>query len=274
MRPPPLSPSMPADGCPLPTMTLKLPPAYRLIERDAVGSSNEEAKALARAGAEDGTLLWVREQAAGKGRGGRAWESPPGNLYISLILRPDCPLGEASALGFIAALAVGEAIGSVAPPMDVLYKWPNDVLLNGRKVAGILLESETSGEELSWLVLGVGVNVAHFPKDANFPATSLHFDGAPKTLTVEALLQAFCRYFLSWTNRWLEEGFAPVRAAWLRHAYRKGEEIEARLPQETLRGRFLDIDEDGCLLLLLLDGSERRIAYGEVFPPDRAGEAG
>ena len=167
-------------------MSLKLPPAYRLIERDAVGNSNDEAKALARAGAEDGTLLWVREQSAGKGRGGRTWASPPGNLYLSLVLRPDCPLSEASALGFIAALAVGEAIGSVAPPMDVLYKWPNDVLLNGRKVAGILLESETSGDELAWLVLGVGVNVAHFPKEANFPATSLHFEGAPKTLTSAA----------------------------------------------------------------------------------------
>lgn len=255
-------------------MSLKLPPAYRLIERDAVGNSNDEAKALARAGAEDGTLLWVRQQSAGKGRGGRTWESPPGNLYLSLVLRPDCPLSEASALGFIAALAVGEAIGSVAPPMDVLYKWPNDVLLNGRKVSGILLESETSGDELAWLVLGVGVNVAHFPKEANFPATSLHFEGAPKTLTVEELLQAFCRYFLSWTNRWLEEGFAPVRAAWSRHAYRKGDEIEARLPQETMRGRFLDIDESGCLILLLPDGSERHIAYGEVFPPEGAGEAG
>ncbi len=255
-------------------MSVKLPPAYRLIERDSVTSSNEEAKVLAREGAEDGTLLWVQEQSGGKGRGGRTWESPRGNLYFSLVLRPECPLNEASCLGFLAALSVGEAIGAVAPPMDVLYKWPNDVLLNGRKVSGILLESETSAEELNWLVLGVGINLAHFPKEANFPATSLHFEGAPKTLTVEELLQAFCRYFLSWTNRWLEEGFAPARQAWLRHAYRKGEEIEVRLPRETLTGVFKDLDEDGTLLLGLPEGSERRIAYGEVFPPERAGEVG
>ncbi len=255
-------------------MRVKLPPAYRLVERDTVASSNEEAKDLARQGAEDGTLVWVREQQAGKGRAGRSWDSPRGNLYLSLVLRPECPLAEASCLGFVAALAVGEAIGSVAPPMDLLYKWPNDVLINERKVAGILLESETAGDALSWLVLGVGINLAHFPKDASFPATSLQFEGAPGSLTVEELLQAFCRYFQSWTSRWLEEGFAPVREAWLRHAYRKGESIEVRLPQETLTAVFKDIDEQGALVLSLPDGSERRVSFGEVFPAERAGKGG
>ncbi|MEE8188855.1 MAG: biotin--[acetyl-CoA-carboxylase] ligase [Kiloniellales bacterium] len=244
----------------------KLPPAYRLIERDSVTSSNDEARALAEAGAEDGTLLWAREQTAGRGRQGRGWDSPRGNLYLSLVLRPDCAAAEAAQLGFVAALALGEAIGSVAPPLiEVKYKWPNDVLLNERKVAGILLESQTApGGELDFMILGVGVNLASFPRDSRFPATSLHFEGTPTEVGEVELLDAFSRYLLSWINRWLDDGFAPVRHAWRNHAFRLGEEIEVRLPKETLTGTFKDLDESGALLLDLPGGELRRISAGDV----------
>ncbi len=118
----------------------KLPPAYQLVALERVASTNDEALRLAAEGAEDGTLVWAREQTGGRGRQGRVWSSPPGNLYFSLVLRPDCAPAEAAQLGFVAGVALGEAIGSVAPPLiDVNYKWPNDLLLNGRKAAGILL---------------------------------------------------------------------------------------------------------------------------------------
>ena len=252
---------------------LRLPPAYRLIELDSVVSTNEEAKRLAVDGAEDGTLVWAREQTGGKGRQGRAWSSPRGNLYLSMILRPECPLKDAAQLGMAAALALGDAIGSVAPPLvEVTYKWPNDVLANGRKVAGILLEAQGGeGGGVDWLVLGLGANIKTFPKDSETPATGLHFEGCPSSVGESDLLQAFARHFLSWVNVWLEDGFEPIRRAWLRHAEGKGEMIRVRLPRETLEGRFQDLDGEGHLLLDQGSGSPRAIAVGDVFF-DRTGD--
>lgn len=245
----------------------RLAPAYRLLAYDRLASTNEEAKRLAREGAEDGALVWAREQTGGRGRRGRSWVSPPGNLYVSLILRPDCQAAEAAQLGFVAAVALGEAFGAFVPPLvELRYKWPNDVLLNQRKAAGILLESENSQDgHLDWLVLGIGANVASHPEDALFPATSLAEEGAPEA-TVEDLLEALSRRFLAWANRWLDDGFPPVRSAWLNHAFRLGEVIEARLDRETVIGRFADLDADGALVLET-DAGRRRITAAEVFPP-------
>jgi BirA family biotin operon repressor/biotin-[acetyl-CoA-carboxylase] ligase len=250
---------------------LRLPPAYRLVSLDTVDSTNEEAKRLARAGAEDGTLIWAREQTKGRGRGGRSWVSPTGNLYLSLVLRPECAPMAASQLGFIAALGAGFGLAEVMPPMiDLRYKWPNDLLLNRRKAGGILLETESaSADRLEWLVLGLGINVAHHPPETAFPATSLHEEGATEA-TAEAVLEAFSRHFLSWVNRWLDDGFAPVRAAWRKSAIGIGEAIRVRLPQGELDGTFEDIDEDGALLLRT-DGAVRRITAGDVFFASSAG---
>jgi len=245
----------------------RLPPAYRLVALDSVGSTMDEARRLAeQEQAEDGTLVWAREQTGGRGRLGRAWTSPRGNLYLSLVARPNCAPAEAAQLGFAAALALGEAIGAVSPPVEVTFKWPNDVLLHERKVAGILLESRSSATGgLDWLILGCGVNLAHFPKDTPYPATSMHYEGVPSSVGPEELLEAFGRHFLSWASRWLDDGFAPLRKVWLRHAARLGEEIEVRLPRETLRGTFRDLDEQGYLLLELDGGEVHRISSGEVF---------
>ncbi len=250
---------------------LRLPPAYRLVARDSVGSTMDEARRLAEEGADDGTLVWAREQTAGRGRLGRTWTSPRGNLYFSLVLRPDCTPGVAAQLGFVAALAIGEAIGSVSPPVDVTYKWPNDVLLHGRKVAGVLLESRAAGAELAYVVLGCGVNISSFPGETATPATSLRFEGVPADVGEIELLEAFARYFLNWTSRWLDQGFAPIRTAWLRHAERLGQKIEVRLAEERLAGDFLDLSEEGYLLLRLASGETRRIAAGDVFAAGTAG---
>ena len=256
--------SMPPSA---PGADLRLPPPYRLVAFDSVESTNDEAMRLARAGAEDGTLVWAREQTRGRGRQGRGFASPRGNLYLSLVLRPDCAVSTAAQLSFVAALGLGDAIGSVAPALlEVTYKWPNDVLLNGRKVSGILLESQTDAAgALDWLILGLGVNVRSFPETAGFPATSLHYEGTPPAVAEAALLEAFSRHFLSWANRWLEDGFAPVRRTWLSHAHGRGETIQVRLPGETLSGTFADLDENGALVLELAGGKRRRITAGDVF---------
>ncbi len=252
---------------PAPGAEVKLPPAYRLVTLDSVESTNDEAKRLAEAGAEDGTLVWAREQTKGRGRMGRDFISPRGNLYMSLVLRPECDIAAAAQLSFVAALAVGEGIGSVAPAMlEITYKWPNDVLLNGRKVSGILLESKPAPDGgIDWLVLGLGINIATYPQDTEFPATGLHFEGTPKTVTEVEVLQAVSRHFLAWVNRWLDDGFAPVRQAWLSHAHGKGETIQVRLPKETLSGTFADMDGNGVLLLDVPGAGQRRIAAGDVF---------
>jgi BirA family biotin operon repressor/biotin-[acetyl-CoA-carboxylase] ligase len=245
----------------------RLPPGYRLLYYDSIGSTNDRAKDLARKGAEEGTLVWALEQTAGRGRRGRVWSSPRGNLYLSLILRPDRPVGRAAQLGFVAALAVGGALRAILPRVERLaYKWPNDVLIDGRKVAGILLESETvAPEKLSFVVVGVGINLTASPQGTEFPASSIMEEGLGEIMP-EVVLEEFVAHFRWWNARWRTEGFAPVRASWLAAAaIARGEPIRVRLDTLALHGRFLDIDHEGNLLIDC-SGECRRIPAGEVFP--------
>jgi BirA family biotin operon repressor/biotin-[acetyl-CoA-carboxylase] ligase len=244
-----------------------LPPGYRLIAYDSISSTNDEAKRLAREGAAEGTLLWALEQTAGRGRRGRVWVSPRGNLYLSLVLRPDCSVASAAQLGFVAALAVGDALRAMLPLTErVTYKWPNDVLINNRKVAGLLLESETvAPEKLSFIVVGVGVNLTTSPQSTEFPATSIMEEGLGEIMP-EVMLEKFAAHFRSWNTRWRAEGFIPVRAAWLTAAaIARGEPIRVRLESRAFCARFLDLDHEGNLLLDRA-GECLRIAAGEVFP--------
>lgn len=242
-----------------------LPDFYRLIRCDTIGSTNDEAKRLAQAGAPEGTLVWALEQTAGRGRRGRPWQSPPGNLYLSLLLRPAASAAQAAQLGFVAALALGDALAPSVAGHALRFKWPNDVLLDGSKIAGILLESETTASgEIGFVVIGLGANIAFAPSGTEFPATSLAAVGI-SAVTPSGLLEAFTRQFERWHRRWLAEGFAPVRSAWLARAGGLGEAVQVRLERATLSGRFLDLDEEGALLLEGQDGC-RRVAAGEIFP--------
>jgi len=231
-----------------------------------IDSTNEEAKRQAAAGAPEGTLIWGRMQVQGRGRRGRPWISPPGNLYLSLLLRPERSPATAAQLGFAAALAIGEAVLPLLPPtVPLAYKWPNDVLVGGRKVSGILLESQAAGEgRLDWLVVGIGVNLVSFPEGTEYPATSLAAAGADR-VPVETALEAVAGRFHHWYQCWREQGFAPLRAAWLGRARGLGEGIRVRLPGEETSGRFVGLDGDGALLLEQ-GAHRRRIAAGDVFP--------
>jgi BirA family biotin operon repressor/biotin-[acetyl-CoA-carboxylase] ligase len=251
------------------TVGPRLSPFYRLLSFAALDSTNEEARRQAQAGAAEGTLVWARTQSAGRGRRGRHWVSEPGNLYMSVLLRPDRPAAASAQLGFAAALAVGEAALPLLPAgVDLEYKWPNDVLINGRKTSGILLESQASGMgRLDWLVVGIGVNLTSSPDNPDYPVTSLAASGAA-TVTVETMLEAVARRFHFWYERWREDGFAPLRAAWLARARGMGEPIRVRLAGGESHGRFAGLDEEGALLLD--EGTtQRRIAAGEVFPAVR-----
>ena len=245
--------------------TASLPSFYRLVRHERIASTSDEAKVLAADGAAAGTLVWAGAQSAGRGRQGREWISPTGNFYASLVLRPAVPVATAAQLGFVAALAVADACVALAPVAAISLKWPNDVLLNGRKLAGILLESQSQGDGmLAWLVLGIGINLATYPVEVEYPATALAAIGAD--MDAETMLGAVAASFLVWYERWRDgAGFATIRAEWLARAQGLGQPMRVRLPGETRDGIFAGLDTDGALLLDTGAGRQR-IAAGEVFP--------
>lgn len=250
----------------------QLPPGFRLRRFEDLDSTNDESKRQAAQGAPDGTIIVARRQTAGRGRRGRGWESPEGNLYASLLLRPDYGPQQAAQLSFVTALAVADTVrGILAAKTPVELKWPNDVLVKGRKISGILLESAPGGGRLDWVVIGCGINIVSHPELERGKATSLMAEGAPP-LTLDSVLESFLQALHGGIARWQAKGFAPVREAWLASALGLGRSIEVRLPGETLRGTFAALDENGALRLDLAGGGQRLVTGGEVYF-GRSGEA-
>ncbi len=249
---------------------------FHVIHYDSIGSTNDEAFRLAREGASHGTVVTARTQTAGRGRTGRGWQSPPGNLYLSVLLRLSLPSARVAEVSFVAALAVAETVDAFVP-RRVRLKWPNDVLVDGAKIAGILIE-QADGVA----VLGIGVNVAHFPTGLTYPVTALlhvmlgegrasapssastrvdarakreHDEGGWVTSIRDTLLQILARRLASWRA----DGFAPIRAGWLARAHPPGTPLRAG----AIEGSFAGIDTDGALLLDTPAG-RIRIVGGEV----------
>jgi BirA family biotin operon repressor/biotin-[acetyl-CoA-carboxylase] ligase len=242
-----------------------LPLGYELASFEQIDSTNEEARRRAVAGERGPLWIWALRQTAGRGRRGRTWDSPTGNLMCTLLVAPNVGATEAARLSFVAALAVRDMVASFVSDRSVQVKWPNDVLVEGRKISGILLESsgESGAHALPWLAVGIGVNLQHAPEGANFPATSVSAH-APAPEAAEAL----SRLAAAWEQHfrvWRESGFGPIRKAWLEHAVGVGQAVTARLPGETINGIFQGLDQNGGLLIALCDGSTRAITAGEVF---------
>lgn len=242
----------------------RLPASYRLIARDGVGSTNDVARELAEAGVPDGTVVWARHQTAGRGRLGRRFVSPPGNLYMSIVLRPAVAPAAAPQLSLVAALAVAEAVADSVPARaSVSVKWPNDVLLEGRKVSGILLEAATTPEAgLDFVVLGIGVNVASHPAETRYGAIDLATVGA--AVSVAELLEGVAQRLHAWDRRWRTDGFAPVRTAWLGRAHGLGGPIDVEAGSTLISGSFVDLDGDGALIVATAGGRRRRVTAGDV----------
>lgn len=221
------------------------------------GSTNADLLALAREGAAEGLWLYAERQTAGRGREGRAWISPAGNLYASTLVRRRASDPAAPSLALTAAVALHETVSVFVP--GAVLKWPNDVLLRGGKLSGVLLEG--AGDAV---VAGFGVNIAHHPELPDRPTTSLASHGA--TLTPEALLDVLVEAFARWLARWRGEGIAPVRAAWLERAHPPGTALGVRQPNGgRLDGLFDGLDHDGALLLRLGGGERRVIHAADVF---------
>lgn len=236
---------------------IDLPDFFLPVMMDRVESTSEEAARLAREGAPQGTLVWALEQSAGRGRRGRVWLSPAGNLYSSLVLRPTCPIADAVQLGFVAGLALAEAAEAVLPKdPTVNCKWPNDVLVSGRKVAGVLLDASSIGDErCEWVVIGMGINVKWHPRpdEAQFPATSLAAEGAVD-LHPARFLEVLAAVLLGELVRWREQGFAPVRSDWLRRAFGLHQVLNVRLHDRLLHGTFAGVDACGAMILSSAEG--------------------
>ena len=215
------------------------------------------------------TWICALDQTAARGRRGRAWSMPPGNFAASLVMRPEGTPAQAALRSFVAALALRDALASVTGrPEALALKWPNDVLLNGGKVAGILLESAGAAGRIDTLVIGIGVNLAAAPAAAELePGAVAPVSVAGATgvrIAPEAFLDHLARAYADWERRFVADGFAPIRAAWLAQAARLGEPITARTPRESVTGIFADVDSDGQLVLETAQGP-RRIAAADIF---------
>lgn len=243
----------------LPVMTGALPPPFSLVALEQTDSTNDEAKRAAERGAGHGTVILAAEQTAGRGRRGRSWVSPRGNLHCSLLLHPGASPAAAPQLAFVAAIALRDALAELAPQASFQVKWPNDILCGGRKIAGMLLESAPP-----WIVLGVGVDVVHAPDPALYPATCLRLCGSGAEPF--DVLAGFCAHLAPWYDTWGSQGFVPIRQAWLAHAAGIGGPVTARLADDrSLTGRFVGLDEGGALLVETPDGDVKTVLAGDVF---------
>lgn len=239
--------------------------AFHVENYDLVGSTNDLARERAEAGAPAGLVIRADRQDAGRGRRGRSWSSPPGNLYCSLVLRPSQPPAAIATLSFVTVTALGDVLTELLPQRAVRHKWPNDLLVEGCKISGILLESAISAKGAA-LVIGLGVNIVSHPDQTLYPVTDLLAQGAAP-ISPGDLLGRFLQRFAHHYDAWDKEGFTAVLPAWRARAIGIGSEIVVRLEKETLTGKFTDLDADGTLLLEQAVGGTRRIAAGDIFLP-------
>ncbi len=246
-------------------MTGAPPVVPPIVVLDEIDSTNAEARRRAEAGEAGPLWLLGLRQTAGRGRRGRAWETGEGNLAATLLFRTDKPPAQAAQVSFVAALAVADMLAEYAPAALVSLKWPNDPMLRGLKVSGILVESGASPQGGLWIAVGVGVNLRRRPGDSERPATAIadHRDAPPPAPTeaVAVLAEAFARWFGVWDTL----GFPPIADAWTARAHGLGETCVARLGAETVEGIAEGLDGDGALRLRLADGQVRRITAGDVF---------
>jgi BirA family transcriptional regulator, biotin operon repressor / biotin---[acetyl-CoA-carboxylase] ligase len=239
----------------------------RLIVHDVIGSTNAEALLKARLGERGPLWITAAQQTAGRGRRGRPFVSERGNLYASLLLTDPSPADRAAELSFVVALAVRDAVCALAPILvpRVRFKWPNDMICDGAKFAGILVEGESAPGRPLAAVVGIGVNCAQHPSGMEYPATDLAAAGT--AVAPEALFRALSGSMLVRLAEWDRgRGFGAIRAAWLARSVGLGEIIRVSLPGRVLQGRFEDLDDTGRLLLRREDGALEVITAGDIFP--------
>lgn len=209
-------------------------------------------------------VIVANKQSNGKGRKNRNWVSVDGNLYFSLALQPKISPHISSEVSFLSAIALRNAVSFFDKNQEnkIELKWPNDLLINQKKVAGILLESKFIGQECQFLIVGIGVNIKDFPANSIFQASSLFHENL-KT-DKESFLKIFLDEFSKIYEIWQNFGFTKIINLWLKNAYKLGEEIEVKLDEEKIRGIFVNLDKNANLILKTLD-KEIKINVGDVL---------
>lgn len=241
-----------------------------LYHYDSVDSTNAEARRLAEQGHDLApAVIYAHRQVAGRGRYSRPWISDDGNLFVSLLLRPESAAMHLPQLSFVVAIAAAETLRYFIPEHSshrVSLKWPNDVLLDGRKIAGILLETVTVDTRL-YVIAGLGVNIQHAPSHTDYPATYLKMVGLD-IISPKIVLSAFLSMMAQEYERWSEQGFDIIRSRWEERAQGIGETISVRTPELSYTGRFEGLAEDGSLLLHMPETGERLTIYaGDIILP-------
>ena len=239
---------------------------FRVRWYGSVESTNDLARAAALAGDSENRFFIAEQQTAGRGRHGRTWRSPPGNFYGSLLLRTDRTLADAASLSLVSGLAVVEAVHDLSDGRLVpRLKWPNDVLLNGRKLAGLLLEGgQATNGSGAWIVIGIGVNLAVAPAGLPYRTSSLEAAGCPG-VTPPRFLAALAGPLSRRLATWRASGFAALRRAWLDAAAGLGAEVKLRVGECEFSGRFADLGADGSILLENRMGCLQEFSAGELF---------
>ena len=231
---------------------------------DDLASTNRTARSLALQGAEEGTVVIAQTQSMGRGRFDRVWQSPKGGLYLSLLLRPKTPIEKTSLLTFVAALAITHTIRSFNVPARI--KWPNDVLVNGKKIAGILLESETSVTQVSYVIVGIGVNLntnlAHLSADVRKNATSLHKEHG-SVIDNEEFLNTLFLQFDRFYQLFSTGTFDQIIEAWKHQSDTLGKHIRVQISNDIIQGTAVDVDQFGFLLLKTQEGTTIRVTNGD-----------
>jgi BirA family biotin operon repressor/biotin-[acetyl-CoA-carboxylase] ligase len=239
----------------------------RIVHLSETGSTNTVAMQIAQEGGPTGAWVVADQQTAGRGRSGRAWVSRPGNLHASLVLRNVVPLEKAAQLALVSGVALHAALSLICaeePGMRLELKWPNDILLDRRKLGGILVESSISGREQGALaIVGIGLNLAHDPEDPEIAATSLALHGiavAPLNFlpSLDVTMQ-------EWISKWASgEGFDAVREAWLERSLPLGTGLSVNSGQGIVRGSFSGLAPDGALIITSPSGTEQTVKFGDV----------
>jgi len=237
------------------TTSPNLPGLYDLVTVDQADSARAHAERLAAGGADEGTLVWVRKQTEGLGRRGNYWISGENNLHCAVVLRPEEPFAACCQLSLLATVCTSQAITLVGEPMEELrLGWPNDVYLNRGKVAAVHISGVLDADDrVDWMVVSVNINTFSHPSGLGFSAASLKGEGFEVYDRVE-VLEGFAREFLTWLNRWAEDGLEPVRKVWLWRGDREGDERSIALDCREIRGRFESLGEDGALKLKTTEG--------------------
>jgi BirA family biotin operon repressor/biotin-[acetyl-CoA-carboxylase] ligase len=239
---------------------------------ETLDSTNNLAKELAARGAPEGTVVVAEAQTGGRGRLGREWNSPPGvGLYVSLVLRPPLPPLELPQITLTTAVAVVRAVRRVAGLAPGI-KWPNDLLLHGKKLGGILTEMETESDRIRHVVVGLGLNVNNpgFPPELAATATSLTLATGGSFSRVN-LLQAWLEEFEALYDRFLNQGFPEILAEWKVCTVTLGKAVTVRQGPREISGQALDVAHDGALLLRTASGEIIRVTSGEITPGPVAG---